>query len=157
MAGEGRATEADEPRLLDAADELARRRRGIERHRLGVQALAVEGVGVQDEGGLAPAVRVRAQFDPLDRPGDRGVQRGRDEPVGRGDHLPAPHALARTDERARGGARVLGQREHVGVHERHALDGQAGGRRLQLVGVHAVAKGGDPVEQEPAAHRRPCW
>ena len=79
-------------------------------------------------------------------PVDRGVQRRRDEADGLGDRLPAPHPLADFDEGARRRAGVLRERQDVALDERHALDGESGGRLLVLVGMDPVAEGA------PGAH-----
>jgi hypothetical protein len=141
VAGEGRAAETHQTRELYPIRHLrGRQAHRIDGGRLG-QPLAVVGIGLDHDGGQGLAVGVEPGLDGRDAPRHRSVEGGRDEAARLADQLAAAQALPDPDDGLRRGAGVLGERQHVLLHERHALDGKRVGGPLALGRVDAVAEG----------------
>ncbi len=122
MAREGPAAESDQTGLLDRIDDRLRV------HLFRILLIVVEDLLTRgqidlekDRLGLGALGR-RRQTDPLDDPGRGGVHGHREVPVGTRDRLAAHHLLADFDQRDRGFALVLGERNDQLGRERQAPD-----------------------------------
>ena len=139
VAGKGSAPHADEARSLHPVDELGRRRVHRGAILVDFETLAGKGVDAQDDRRRRHPARMRPWFDRAHCTRDGGVQGGRDISIRSGDHLTTAHVLPHHHQGPRGGARVLRQRQHVLLDERHPLDRQPR-RVLVLFGMNTVSE-----------------